>query len=209
MQRLASRSNYERWIDCRNLWRFWGWKIDHDQPISEEGFTPYSLSAFLRDEAKAAIDTPTREQAQLHGKNQQLKHGNHYYASVLIQNTDLMEQRKAVIDGLRNHDELDHLRKIAEEKGLKLVLLALILDTESRFQRVQGRARVGDPSALDHFRKDDMRSNGADGKLQNNAELIASTDVRIKNDGDLDTLRSNLRAALAQAVAMNERQDSE
>ena len=144
----------------------------------------------------------------MHGKNQQLKHGNHYYADVLIQKTDLMEQRKAVIDGLRNLDELNHLRKTAQEKGLKLVLLALVLDTESRFQRVRGRARAGDPAELERFRKDDMRSNGADGNFQNNAELIASADVRIENNGDLDTLRSNLRAALEQAGAMDERQDS-
>jgi len=176
--------------------------------LREEGFAPYSLSAFLRDEAEAAIDTPTREQVQMHGKNQQLKHGNHYYADVLINKTDLMEQRRAVIDGLRNLAELDHLRKTAEEKGLKLVLLALVLDTESRFQRVQGRARAGDPAELERFRKDDMRSNGADGNFQNNAELIAAADVRIENNGDLDALRGNLRAALDQAGAMGERQDS-
>lgn len=176
--------------------------------LREEGFAPYSLSAFLRDEAEAAIDTPTREQVQSHGKNQQLKHGNHYYAEVLNEKTDLMEQSRAVIDGLRNLDELDYLRKTAEEKGLKLVLLALVLDTESRFHRVQGRARAGDPGELERFRKDDMRSNGADGKFQNNAELIASADVRIENNGNLDALRSNLRAALAQAGAMGERQDS-
>lgn len=176
--------------------------------LREEGFAPYSLSAFLRDEAEAAIDTPTREQVQSHGKTQQLAHGNHYYAEVLIQNTDLMEQRRAVIDGLRNLDELACLRKTAEEKGLKLVLLALVLDTESRFQRVQGRARAGDPAELARFRKDDMRANGADGNFQNNAELIAAADVRIENTGDLETLRGNLRAALDQAGAMSERQGS-
>ena len=114
--------------------------------LRDEGFAPYSLSAFLRQEAEAAIDTPTREQVQSHGKNQQERHGNHYYAEVLIAKTDLMAQRRAVIDGLRNLDELDHLRRVARDKGLRLVLLALVLDTESRFQRVQGRARAGDPA---------------------------------------------------------------
>lgn len=85
--------------------------------LREAGFAPYSLSAFLRDEAEAAIDTPTREQVQSHGKQQQARHGNHYYAQVLVEKTDLMQQRRAVIDGLRNLDELGHLRRLAEENG--------------------------------------------------------------------------------------------
>ncbi|AKP00013.1 Dephospho-CoA kinase (plasmid) [Marinovum algicola DG 898] len=176
--------------------------------LRDEGFAPYSLSAFLRQEAEAAIDTPTREQVQSHGKNQQERHGNHYYAEVLIAKTDLMAQRRAVIDGLRNLDELEHLRRVAKDKGLRLVLLALVLDTESRFQRVQGRARAGDPAELERFRKDDARANGGDGVFQNNAELITAADVRIENTGDLDTLRGNLRTVLERAGAIGERQGS-
>lgn len=131
--------------------------------LREEGFAPYSLSAFLREEAEAAYNTPTREQVQGHGKFMQERHGNHYYADVLIRRTDLLDQRRAVIDGLRNLDELEHLRAAAAEKGLRLVLLALVLDTKSRFQRVQGRAREGDPGELEKFRRDDARSNGGDG----------------------------------------------
>ncbi|MHA3980846.1 nucleoside/nucleotide kinase family protein [Halovulum sp. GXIMD14794] len=170
--------------------------------LRDAGFAPYSLSAFLRSEAEAAFDTPSRAQVQSHGKAQQERHGNHYYADVLLRETDLMQQRRAVIDGLRNLDELAHLRASASEHGLRLVLLALVLDTERRFQRVQGRARAGDPGELDRFRRDDARANGGDGIFQNNAELIASADMRIENTGGLDTLRANLQAVLEQAGAM-------
>ncbi|KUF09129.1 AAA family ATPase [Pseudoponticoccus marisrubri] len=176
--------------------------------LREEGFAPYSLSAFLRQEAEAAIDTPTREQVQSHGKAQQEAHGNHYYAEVLISQTDLMAQRRAVIDGLRNLDELEHLRATAERHGLTLVLLALVLDTESRFQRVQGRARAGDPGELERFRTDDLRANGGDGNFQNNAALIDAADLRIENTGDIETLRAKLRAALLQVGVVAEGQGS-
>lgn len=83
-----------------------------------------------------------------------------------------------------------------------------MLDTESRFQRVQGRARAGDPAELERFRKDDLRANGADGAFQNNAELIAAADMRIENTGDLDALRRNLHAVLEQSGAMAEGQGS-
>ena len=167
--------------------------------LREEGFAPYSLSAFLREEAEAVYDTPSREQVQGHGKSMQEKHGNHYYAEVLIRRTDLLEQRRAVIDGIRNLDELAHLRAAAAEKGLRLILLALVLDTESRFRRVQGRARAGDPGELEKFRRDDLRSNGGDGNFQNNRELIESADVQIENMGGIDTLRANLLAVLREA----------
>lgn len=169
--------------------------------LGEEGFAPYSLSAFLRDEAEAAYQTPSREQVQGHGKSMQERHGNHYYADMLLRKTDLLDQSRAVIDGLRNLDELAHLRAAAAEKGLRLILMALVLDTESRFQRVQGRARAGDPGELEKFRRDDIRSNGGDGNFQNNSELIAAADIRIENTGDVDTLRSKLRAALQKAGA--------
>lgn len=166
--------------------------------LCDEGFASYSLSGFLREEAEAAYDTPTRQQVQGHAKAMQAKHGNHYYADVLISKTDLLDQSRSVIDGMRNLDELDYLREAADKKGLRLMLLALVLDTESRFQRVQGRARAGDPGELERFRIDDQRSNGADGIFQNNSALIAAADMRVENTGDVDALRTKLRAVLQQ-----------
>lgn len=160
--------------------------------LIEHGFKPYSLSSFLRDEAEKAFETPTRLQVQRHGKLMQEKHGNDYYARLLDENSDLALQCCAVIDGLRNEDELSYLRRRIAEAGGTLKLLALVLDSETRFERVTSRSRVGDPTALEQFVADDARANGSEGAFQNNQRLIELADWRIENTGDMDDLRRKL-----------------
>lgn len=161
--------------------------------LKSEGFVAYSLSGFLRAEAEAAIGTPTRIEVQQHGKSMQEAHGNDYYARLLDDNTDLFLQSRAVIDGMRNGDELAYLRQRAAAAGVTLKLLALVLDSESRFRRVTGRGRAGDPGEFAQFAADDARANGAEGDFQNNQALIAMADWRIENTGEMADLQSRLR----------------
>lgn len=165
--------------------------------LKDAGFRAFSLSGLLRQEAEAAIDRPSRAQVQAHGKAMQQEHGNDYFARRLVAETGLMGPGDAVIDGMRNLDEVAHVRQAAQAAGADFVLLALVLDAESRFHRVQGRSRAGDPADPETFRIDDARANGADGGFQNNAELVAAADIRLVNDGDLAALSRKLRAALA------------
>lgn len=164
--------------------------------LKEEGFRAYSLSGFLREEAEAALVQPTRAEVQAHGKAMQERHGNDYFARRLTDETDLVSGGDAVIDGMRNLDEVAFIRAKAASAGHHFVLLAIVLDTEDRFNRVRGRDRPGDPANLATFVADDARANGADGGFQNNASLIASADIRIENHGDIDALSRNLHQAL-------------
>ena len=97
-----------------------------------------------------------------------------------------------MVDGFRNHEELAFLRTKAAERGSIVQLVAIILDAESRFVRVQGRARLGDPHQRAQFISDDERANGSEGTYQNNKTLIDFADYRIENTGCMDELRSNL-----------------
>ena len=106
--------------------------------LRDEGFAPYSLSAFLRQEAEAAIDTPTREQVQSHGKNQQERHGNHYYAEVLIAKTDLMAQRRAVIDGDVENGSLmagQSVGMLKQEEPVAAIIEKLMAQSEDALTR--------------------------------------------------------------------------
>lgn len=160
--------------------------------LQDLGFTAYSLSGYLRQEAEAAIDKPVRRQVQAHGQAKNERYGNHYYAEVLINNSDVLDQDRAVVDGFRNLQELDFLRTKASERGATVVLIALILNAEQRFIRVQGRARLGDPSQRAQFTSDDERANGSEGSFQNNKTLIDAADHRIENTASLEQLRLNL-----------------
>jgi len=160
--------------------------------LQEAGFLSYSLSGFLRQEAEAALDKPVRRQVQAHGQAMNEQHGNQYYADLLIKNTDILEQDRAVVDGFRNLEELEYLRTKAAEQGAIVKLIALVLDAESRFIRVQGRARLGDPQQRAQFKSDDERANGSEGNYQNNNTLMDAADHKITNTGNMDELRSNL-----------------
>lgn len=170
------------------------------QFLKEEGFAAYSLSGLLREEAIAKFGSVTRIQVQQHGKSMQEVHGNAYYAQKLDAETDLMEQQRAVIDGMRNLAELTYLRQKAAATGTTLKLLALVLDSESRFARVTGRGRAGDPAGLAQFIADDARANGAEGNFQNNQSLIEAADWRIENTGDVSLLYSRIRELIGSEI---------
>lgn len=162
--------------------------------LKDEGFDAYSLSGFLREEAEAAYGTPTREQVQGHARAMQRDHGDAYYAQKLIENTDLLDRDCAVVDGMRNLDEVALLREAADARGTKLVLLALILDQDRRFDRVQGRGRTGDPGEKAVFFRDDARANGSEGGFQNNQALISAADISVENTGDVAALRAKVKS---------------
>jgi dephospho-CoA kinase len=171
--------------------------------LKEAGFSAYSLSGFLRQEAEAALDKPVRRQVQAHGQAMNTQHGNAYYAEVMMQNTDILEQDRAVVDGFRNLEELEGLRSKAAEQGSVVQLVAVILNAESRFIRVQGRARLGDPQQRAQFKSDDERANGSEGTYQNNQLLIDSADFKIKNTGCMDELRSNWSKTVESIIDLN------
>lgn len=162
--------------------------------LEKMGYGSFSLSGFLRQEAEETLGAPTRIQVQQHGKSMQARHGNDYYARLLDQKADLFLQSHAVVDGLRNKDELSYLRHRAAQAGADLKLLALVLDDDTRFKRVMGRARAGDPMARDQFIADDARANGAEGPFQDNRQLIGLADGKIENSGDMNSLHASLRA---------------
>lgn len=171
--------------------------------LKDTGFTAYSLSGFLRQEAEAALDKPVRRQVQAHGQAMNNQYGNAYYADLLIQKTDILEQNLAVVDGFRNLEELAFLRKKAVERGTTVLLVAIILDAESRFVRVQGRARLGDPDQRAQFTLDDERANGSEGSYQNNQTLIDAADHRIENTGRVIELSSKLSVIVNRVLDNN------
>ena len=167
------------------------------QLLADAGFEAYSLSSILRREAEEAYGNPTRAQVQTHGKTMQTAHGNDYYARRLVETTGLMASCRAVVDGMRNLDEIAFLRAQAAQAGAQFRLLALVVDADTRFQRVMGRARGGDPTTKDQFAVDDTRANGAEGAFQNNLALINAADWRVENTGDHEALAKRLHGLIA------------
>lgn len=160
--------------------------------LRNHGFVAFSISGFLRDEALEQHPSATRTEIQHHARATQQACGNDYYARLLLTRTEILNEPRVVIDGLRNTDELETLRSRAAEHGTAVRVLALVLSPTERFRRVNARARNGDPASLDQFLADDARANGAEGNFQDNRALIDAADWRIENTGDLPALKNRV-----------------
>lgn len=167
--------------------------------LEDLGFQPCSVSGLLRLEAEAALSSPTRTQVQDYARMKQETEGRDYFARRLISETNPFAQPRTVIDGLRNMAELQTLRQEAERVGATFVLLAMLTPDATRFERVQGRARGGDPVSLEEFQAADQRASGLDegeqAAQQNNA-LIKSADARMTNEGSMADLKAGIETLL-------------
>lgn len=89
-----------------------------------------------------------------------------------------------VVDSIRNPAEVEVLRTLPH-----FVLLGVRATLETRFRRSLDRARSGDPTTLEEFRRREQQENSTDPVAQQLGATFALADHCIGNDGDLEALR--------------------
>ena len=165
--------------------------------IEDMGFAPLALGKYLRKMAIAEYGTPERVQVQKLARKMQNIHGDDYYARIALSDPSFLQTRNVIIDGLRNTAELRYTTQAVADTGRKLFLVALMASDETRFSRVVGRGRAGDPLTRERFIEDDARASGSmeDG-FQQNGILIDMAQHTIHNTGDMQTLRNQIKEAV-------------
>lgn len=165
--------------------------------IEDMGFAPLALGKYLREMAIAEYGTPERVQVQKLARKMQNIHGDDYYARIALSDPSFLQTRNVIIDGLRNTAELRYTTQAVADTGRKLFLVALMASDETRFSRVVGRGRAGDPLTRERFIEDDARASGSmeDG-FQQNGILISMAQHTIHNTGDMHTLRNQIEEAV-------------
>ena len=165
--------------------------------IEDMGFAPLALGKYLREMAIAEYGTPERVQVQKLARKMQTIHGDDYYARIALSDPSFLQTRNVIIDGLRNIAELRYTTQAVADTGRKLFLVALMASDETRFSRVVGRGRAGDPLTRERFIEDDARASGSmeDG-FQQNGILIGMAQHTIHNTGDMHTLRNQIEEAV-------------
>ena len=137
------------------------------------GFKKIVLSNFLRQEAERRGIHPSREylrklQAELRKKN-----GNDFLLKKAIELIEKNHYEKAIIDGLRQHDEC-----LEAKKKFKAKIILLDADPLVRFMRAKKRGRKGFSHTYEQFLHQDAIENAlfrfhetrklADFKIYNN-----------------------------------------
>jgi dephospho-CoA kinase len=155
--------------------------------FKKKGYACFSLSDLIREELA--------KRGQAIARDSLIKMGNElrerFGADILARRVLRKAGRKAVIDSIRNPKEVDRLR---QNKGF--ILLAIDAPAELRFERARARGRDESASTFEEFvAKEREEMEGTETGQQLRACLVMA-DIRIINDGTLESLYQKLEALL-------------
>ncbi|MFP3256073.1 MAG: AAA family ATPase [Thermoplasmata archaeon] len=99
-----------------------------------------------------------------------------------------IKNKKTVVDGIRNREEVEFFKK---NLGEKLVLVAILSSEKTRFQRIINRGRLDDVKNIEEFEERDRRE--LSWGLGN---VISKSDYFIVNEGTLEEFKEKVRSFL-------------
>ena len=151
--------------------------------LIDKGYTYYSLSDIVREEATALGRDHSRENLIYVGNKLRKEQGPAVLAKRIVQKIT----GSAVIDSIRNVAEINELRKLPG-----FILIAVDAPVELRFERAKKRGRVGFEKSLQEFIAVEQKENSEDPNKQQLFECLKSADVTIINDGSTEDLKKKL-----------------
>jgi dephospho-CoA kinase len=99
-----------------------------------------------------------------------------------------IKEGTTVVDGIRGREEVEVFRRVF---GDGLLVVAIHASPKTRYERIQKRSRDDDAVSWEEFLRRDERELG-----WGLAEVIATADRMIVNDGDLESMRARSREVL-------------
>lgn len=153
--------------------------------LESKGFFHISCGDLLRAEMKKLglpIDRPSiREFATQRRKEL----GAHYPVDIAVQ----FIKDKTVITGFRNLAEVHHLKEIY---GSNFKLVGIEAPLRARYQRALQRNREGDNISFEDFQKHEEAERNAHPESHELDNVLAQTDISIKNDGTQEELYTKI-----------------
>jgi len=149
-----------------------------------------SLSSVIKAEFQKRRKDFNRRTLQDMGNELRRKYGNFILAKLA---TDYLQRDKEmiIVDGIRNPEEAEYLRKTF---GNKFVLIAVDAPREIRWEKIKNRARENDPKTWEEFVTLDDRDQGIGEDLhgQQVKRCMEMADVVVMNDGNIEQLNEKL-----------------
>ena len=153
--------------------------------FSEKGLETSSCSDSIRAWLAEQNIEPTRDALIEGGRELRRKGGAGILAEMLL---DILDGKDAVVDSIRTPGEVEALRKRDD-----FILIEIRANTETRWERLQSRARAGDPLDKETFMEQEkaeaVAKDEAGQALNATAELA---DIVILNDGTEEELIDDL-----------------
>jgi dephospho-CoA kinase len=155
--------------------------------FQRKGYAYFSLSDVIREALEKRAQQPSRSNMIQMGNKIREEFG----ADILARRIMEKVEGKAVIDSIRNPQEVAFLRK---QEGF--VLIAIDAPVELRYERAKKRGREESASSLEEFiaKENEEMANQEKGQQLNNCMALA--DIKIINDGILKSLYQKLERFL-------------
>ncbi len=151
--------------------------------LQRHGFTAFSLSDAVRDEARRRAPDDSRRALQDIGNELREREGADVWARRTLQKLMGAGVQRAVVDGIRNPMEAELFK--AETR---FFLIGVDASQETRFKRLSARARPGDSQTWGDFLQADSRDRGGgeSAKGQQVDRCLKIADFLIRNEGTVE-----------------------
>jgi dephospho-CoA kinase len=157
--------------------------------LKVKGFEHYVYSDILKEIARQRKIEPTRINLQKLGTQIKKETGSPGILSKKL--LKKIKTDKAVVDGIRNADEITELKKAKD-----VIIIGVTAPQKLRYKRIRKRHRPGDPLTWNEFKKIDNLENRGKTKGQETNKCLKMADRVIINDKSLEKLKENLDKAL-------------
>jgi len=153
--------------------------------LKGKGFEHYVYSDILKEIAKQRNIEPTRANLQKLGSDIKKESKNLGVLSKKL--LKKIKTDKAIVDGIRNADEIRELRK-----KRNVYIIGINAPQKIRYKRIKKRNREGDPKTFLEFKKLDNIENRGETKGQEINKCLKMADFLIINNGSLELLKGKI-----------------
>jgi dephospho-CoA kinase len=155
--------------------------------FAANSYAYFSLSDVIREELRKENKELTRDNMIKMGNDLRRK----FSPDILARRVAKKIERKAVIDSIRNPQEVVFLKRQGN-----FILLSIDAPAKLRFDRVKTRGREESAVSLQDFVAKEAEEMGTDSNSQQLKACMNMADHTIINDGTLEDLRNKLEAFL-------------
>lgn len=151
----------------------------------ERGLAVVRMGDIVREEARRRGLKFSDDSVGGMSHEERVRHGFGIWAERTVPN---VKGSVTLIEGIRGREELEVFRRAF---GKKLVVVAIHASPKTRYGRILQRGRGDDVLSWEEFQRREERELG-----WGLAEVIATADHMIVNEGDLDAMRARCEAVL-------------
>ena len=155
------------------------------QLLIEKNFYHYSLSDFIREEAKKRKIPLTRDNLVALGNELRTKFGNKVLALRALEK--VQDGENYVITSIRNVDEV-HAVLSCEDA----ILINVVADRSMRLKRMVARNREEDPKTIQELKEKEENEMSDNPAAQQLHKVTKMANVTVANDGTLEHLRKKI-----------------